>query len=101
MPEVELSAGTIEYEDTGGGGPTIVLLHGVGMDGSLWRNVVADLCADHRCVVLTTCPPCKDRTSPASTSSSAIGRIGRTTNASPEGASLRLWSRYGQMPVAT
>lgn len=53
MPEVELSAGTIEYEDTGGGGPTIVLLHGVGMDGSLWRNVVADLCADHRCVVPT------------------------------------------------
>jgi len=29
MPEVTLSAGTIEYEDTGGSGPVIVLLHGV------------------------------------------------------------------------
>jgi pimeloyl-ACP methyl ester carboxylesterase len=53
MPEVELTAGTIEYEDTGGGGPVVVLLHGLAMDGSLWRNVVADLRADHRCVVPT------------------------------------------------
>jgi pimeloyl-ACP methyl ester carboxylesterase len=53
MPEVELSAGTIEYEVSGGAGPTIVLLHGVGMEGSLWRNVVADLRPDHRCVVPT------------------------------------------------
>ncbi len=53
MPEVELSAGTVEYEDTGGNGPVLVLLHGVGMDGSLWRNVVADLRPDHRCVVPT------------------------------------------------
>src|SRR5215207_6858438 len=51
MPEVELTAGTIEYEDTGGDGPVVVLLHGIGMDGSLWRNVVADLRRDHRCVV--------------------------------------------------
>ena len=53
MPEVELSAGPIEYEDTGGDGPVVVLLHGFGMDGSLWRNVVADLREDHRCVVPT------------------------------------------------
>ena len=53
MPEVELSAGTIEYEDTGGAGPAIVLLHGVGMDGSLWRGVVAGLRSDYRCVVPT------------------------------------------------
>ncbi len=53
MPEVELSAGTVEYEDTGGNGPVLVLLHGVGMDGSLWRNVVGDLRPDHRCVVPT------------------------------------------------
>jgi pimeloyl-ACP methyl ester carboxylesterase len=53
MPEVELSAGTIEYEDTGGDGPVLVLLHGVSMDGSLWRNVVADLREDHRCVIPT------------------------------------------------
>ena len=53
MFEIELSAGTIEYEDTGGDGPPLVLLHGVAMDGSLWRNVVADLRDDHRCVVPT------------------------------------------------
>jgi hypothetical protein len=31
MPEIELSVGTIEYEDTGGDGPVLVLL----MDASL------------------------------------------------------------------
>ncbi len=53
MSEVELSAGTIEYEDTGGGGPAVVLLHGLAMDGSLWRHVVADLRSDYRCLVPT------------------------------------------------
>jgi pimeloyl-ACP methyl ester carboxylesterase len=53
MLEVELSAGTIEYEDTGGDGPVLVLLHGVAMNGSLWRGVVAELRHDHRCVVPT------------------------------------------------
>ncbi len=53
MPEVELSAGTIEYEDTGGTGPVIVFTHGLIMDGSLWRHVVADLRRDYRCVLPT------------------------------------------------
>ncbi|MFD0024078.1 alpha/beta fold hydrolase [Streptomyces sp. NPDC058382] len=53
MAESELSAGVVEYEDTGGDGPVLVLLHGVAMDGSLWRHVVEDLRADHRCVVPT------------------------------------------------
>lgn len=53
MPEVELSAGTVEYEDTGGDGPVLVLLHGLTMNGSLWRKVVADLRVDHRCVAPT------------------------------------------------
>jgi pimeloyl-ACP methyl ester carboxylesterase len=53
MPEIELSAGIIEYEDTGGNGPLIVLLHGLAMDGSLWRHVVQELRVDHRCVVPT------------------------------------------------
>jgi pimeloyl-ACP methyl ester carboxylesterase len=51
MAEVELQAGTIEYEDTGGPGPTIVFVHGVAMNGTLWRDVVADLRRDYRCVV--------------------------------------------------
>lgn len=53
MPEMELSAGTIEYEDTGGTGPVIVFVHGLIMDGSLWRHVVADLRRDYRCVLPT------------------------------------------------
>ncbi|MFG2563811.1 alpha/beta fold hydrolase [Streptomyces sp. NPDC048567] len=53
MAEVDLSAGTVEYLDTGGEGPVVVLLHGVAMDGSLWRNVVEPLRADFRCVVPT------------------------------------------------
>ncbi|GAA1729787.1 alpha/beta fold hydrolase [Streptomyces yatensis] len=51
--EVELSAGTVEYEDTGGEGPVAVLLHGVAMNGSLWRDVVAALGPGIRCVVPT------------------------------------------------
>jgi pimeloyl-ACP methyl ester carboxylesterase len=53
MQEIELSAGTIEYEDTGGSDPVVVLLHGLAMDGSLWRKVVQELRNDHRCVVPT------------------------------------------------
>jgi pimeloyl-ACP methyl ester carboxylesterase len=49
---IELSAGPIEYRDTGEG-PTLVLLHGLLMDGSLWDGPVDDLSADHRCVVPT------------------------------------------------
>jgi pimeloyl-ACP methyl ester carboxylesterase len=51
MPELDLSAGTIEYEDTGGGGPVLVFQHGVAMGGSEWREVVRDLRGEHRCVV--------------------------------------------------
>ena len=53
MSQIELSAGTIEYEDTGGEGPTLVLLHGLLMDASLWDDVIADLSVDHRCVAPT------------------------------------------------
>jgi pimeloyl-ACP methyl ester carboxylesterase len=53
MPEIELSAGVIEYQDTGGGGPVVVLLHGLLMDGSQWRHVVADLRSDYRCILPT------------------------------------------------
>lgn len=51
MKSVELSAGTLEYEDTGGDGPVVVLLHGLLMDQSLWTEVVTELRTDHRCVV--------------------------------------------------
>jgi pimeloyl-ACP methyl ester carboxylesterase len=53
MQRVELSAGPVEYLDTGGPGSCVVLIHGVLMNATLWREVVADLRRDHRCVVST------------------------------------------------
>jgi pimeloyl-ACP methyl ester carboxylesterase len=53
MPEIELTAGTIEYEDSGGDGPVLLLLGGLVMDGSVWDPLVAELSADHRCIVPT------------------------------------------------
>ena len=53
MPTAELSPGVIEYQDTGGAGPVVVLLHGLAMDGSVWRNVVRELRGDHRVIVPT------------------------------------------------
>ncbi|MEP7019178.1 MAG: alpha/beta hydrolase [Pseudonocardiales bacterium] len=53
MTEIELSIGTIDYEDTGGDGPVVVLLHGLLMDASLWADSIADLSVDHRCVAPT------------------------------------------------
>jgi pimeloyl-ACP methyl ester carboxylesterase len=53
MREIELSAGTIEYEDTGGDGPVLVLLHGLMMDASLWDDLIAGLSAGYRCVAPT------------------------------------------------
>jgi pimeloyl-ACP methyl ester carboxylesterase len=53
VPEIELTAGTIHYEDTGGPGPVVVLLHGLVHDATVWRKVVADLGRDHRCIAPT------------------------------------------------
>lgn len=52
MHTVELSAGCIEYEDTGTG-PVLVLLHGVLMDGGQWRDVARRLSPEFRCVLPT------------------------------------------------
>jgi len=49
MPEVELAAGTIDYDDTGGEGPPLVLIHGLS-DKRHWRKVVAELRGEFRCV---------------------------------------------------
>ncbi|MGW0814484.1 alpha/beta fold hydrolase [Streptomyces viridiviolaceus] len=53
MPDIELSTGTIEYEDTGGDGPVVVLLHGLVHDATVWRKVVANLRTDHRVIAPT------------------------------------------------
>ncbi|MBF6330792.1 alpha/beta fold hydrolase [Nocardia transvalensis] len=46
---VDLSAGPIEYLDSGDG-PPLVFLHGAMKDARVWREVVADLEADYRCI---------------------------------------------------
>ncbi|GJF21141.1 MULTISPECIES: alpha/beta hydrolase [Streptomyces] len=53
MPDIELSAGTLEYEDTGGEGPVVVLLHGLAHDATVWREVIAGLRAGHRVIAPT------------------------------------------------
>jgi pimeloyl-ACP methyl ester carboxylesterase len=50
MPTVSLPAGEVSYQDAGAG-PTVVLLHGLLVDGSLWRGVVPLLARDHRVIV--------------------------------------------------
>ena len=51
--EIDLSAGTLDYLDTGGDGPTVVMLHGLLMDSSLWDGPITDLSTDHRCIAPT------------------------------------------------
>jgi pimeloyl-ACP methyl ester carboxylesterase len=53
MKDIQLSAGPVEYVDTGGSGPVLVLLHGLLMDATLWDDVIAELSADYRCVAPT------------------------------------------------
>ena len=52
MPTVDLSLGTVSYEDTGSG-PVVLLLHGLVQSATVWREVAADLAADHRVVIPT------------------------------------------------
>jgi pimeloyl-ACP methyl ester carboxylesterase len=53
VPQVELPVGPIAYRDTGGHGPVLVLLHGVLMDAGQWRDVVAEIGDEVRCVLPT------------------------------------------------
>ncbi|NUW42203.1 alpha/beta fold hydrolase [Nonomuraea rhodomycinica] len=53
MPEIELGAGVIEYTDTGGDLPVVVLLHGLTIDSTVWRKVVPGLAGEYRCVLPT------------------------------------------------
>jgi pimeloyl-ACP methyl ester carboxylesterase len=47
---VETQAGTIEYRERGEGSP-VVFVHGVGVNGDLWRGVAPSLAGEHRCIV--------------------------------------------------
>jgi pimeloyl-ACP methyl ester carboxylesterase len=53
MPVAQLAAGPIEYEDTGGEGQALVLLHGLAMDGRLWGDVISEHDGRHRFVLPT------------------------------------------------
>ena len=53
MPQIDLSAGTIDYIDTGGPGPVVVPVHGVVMDATVWTDVIAEMRHDHRLVAPT------------------------------------------------
>jgi len=46
----ETPAGTIEYRERGEGSP-VVFVHGVGVNGDLWRGVAPSLAGEHRCIV--------------------------------------------------
>ncbi|WP_256107816.1 alpha/beta fold hydrolase [Streptomyces sp. ODS05-4] len=52
MARIELSAGPVDYQDTGGDGPVLVLCHGVPMNETQWRKVVP-LLDGYRCVLPT------------------------------------------------
>jgi pimeloyl-ACP methyl ester carboxylesterase len=50
MEQIELATATIPYRDTGSG-PPIVFLHGLLVDGRLWRKVTPHLEGAARCIV--------------------------------------------------
>jgi pimeloyl-ACP methyl ester carboxylesterase len=50
MPDVQLSQGTIRYQEDGSG-PPVVFLHGALVDGRLWEPVVQRLRDRARCIV--------------------------------------------------
>ncbi|MDJ0356304.1 alpha/beta hydrolase [Paenarthrobacter sp. PH39-S1] len=52
MPQVQLSAGPIDYQDTGGAGPVLVLAHGLPMNERQWRKVTP-LLNGYRCILPT------------------------------------------------
>ncbi|MFJ9432918.1 alpha/beta fold hydrolase [Streptomyces sp. NPDC101490] len=52
MPQIVLSSGTVDYQDTGGDGPVLVFCHGLPMNETQWRKVVP-LLHGYRCVLPT------------------------------------------------
>src|SRR3989442_14778021 len=50
IKEVRLPQGTITYRERGSGEP-IVFIHGLLVNGDLWRKVVPELSKDYRCIV--------------------------------------------------
>jgi pimeloyl-ACP methyl ester carboxylesterase len=76
MAEIELSAGSIRYEDSGGEGPVVVLCHGLLMAASLWDAVVEELGPGFRCVRPTLPLGAHRRPMPAEADLSLRGQVG-------------------------
>ena len=55
MPQVEVEAGTIDYEDTGGDRTVLVLVPGLVMDHRQWERVVPELREEYRCISVRPC----------------------------------------------
>src|SRR5215216_1241581 len=51
MESIQLSSGTVDYEDSGGDGRVVVLAGGLIMDATLWHDVVTQIAPRLRCVV--------------------------------------------------
>ena len=50
--QVRTRSGTASYVDTGGPGRPVLFVHGVGTSSYLWRNVIAQLDGERRCVAV-------------------------------------------------
>jgi pimeloyl-ACP methyl ester carboxylesterase len=77
VPEVTLTAGPIEFGDSGGAGRPIVFIGGLPHDGSLWDGVIAELTPEFRCLtpVLPLGAHRKPMRSDADLSLSGLSRI--------------------------
>ncbi len=53
MPHVDLSAGRVDYTDTGGSGPVLVFGHGLLMNETQWRRVIPLFDDHYRCIAPT------------------------------------------------
>jgi pimeloyl-ACP methyl ester carboxylesterase len=49
MPTIDLPQGTLRYEDVGSG-PAVVFVHGLLVNGTLWRKVIPELSRSARCI---------------------------------------------------
>ena len=50
MPTIDLPQGTLQYDDLGSG-PAVVFIHGLHVNGKLWRKVTPSLSRVARCIV--------------------------------------------------
>src|ERR1700742_4018941 len=49
---LDTAAGPASVIDTGGPGPAVVLIHGLGSNSTLWRHVIGRLTGQRRCVAI-------------------------------------------------